>query len=75
MDVLSLPLYGSATNEALTLYKSQFRDISFSIPTLSKQDVLHGQQVQVLESSDSEREHLEDEDDVNKEYHTTEQTV
>ena len=54
LDVLSLPLYGPVTNKVLSLNSSKFKDVSFYIPTVSENDVLHGQDLQVLDSSDSD---------------------
>ena len=51
MDILDLPLYGNVSHEILTLNSSQFKDTTFYIPTISKNDVLHGQQLEILDSS------------------------
>ena len=57
LDILDMPLYGTVTHDTLTLNSSQF---NYYLLTISKQDVLHGKNVQIPHDNDTNSEQSED---------------
>ena len=61
LDILDMPLYGNVSDEILTLNYCQFEGARFYIPTISENDVLHGQELEIPDTSgtDSDQSDIE----------------